>query len=159
MNPEIKLYEQELRWLLEQMRNTLGDLTEQQLHWHPSLAGTNSPAVITNHVIKSARVYVLGFGCRQPVSRNRSTEFLSSDTSVSSNISSLLQLADDIRAALAILRPGDLDERLTPPQDLWGETTTTREITQREAFIMSIRHMALHLGELRLTCDLARQHA
>ena len=68
-------------------------------------------------------------------------------------------LTDAIRTALASLRPEELDERLLPPQELRGETEVAREITRREAFIMSIRHAALHLGELRLTSDLARQQS
>ena len=66
-------------------------------------------------------------------------------------------LADEIRTALTSLRPEELDERLVPPQELWDETEVAREITRREAFIISIMHAALHLGELRLTSDLARQ--
>jgi len=34
----------------------------------------------------------------------------------------------------------------------------SREISGREALVESIRHAALHLGELRLTRDLAKQH-
>jgi hypothetical protein len=75
MSPEIALYERELCWLLEQMRVSVDPLTERQLHWHPALATTNSAAAIINHMLESTRVYVLGFGCRQPVSRDRSTEF------------------------------------------------------------------------------------
>ncbi len=34
-----------------------------------------------------------------------------------------------------------------------------REISGRDALVESIRHAALHLGELRLTRDLALSHA
>ena len=64
-------------------------------------------------------------------------------------------MADEIRAALASLQPEELDERLVPPQELWGKTDVALEVTRCEVFIMSIRHAALHLGELRLTSDLA----
>src|SRR5262245_56264116 len=159
MRPEIALYERELCWLLEQMRANVAALTERQLHWHPAQAQTNSSAAIINHILQSTRVYVLGFGCRQPVSRDRSTEFAPVNASLSSSSSELTQLADDIQTALAELRPEDLDERMVPPKDLWAGTLAVREITRREAFIISIRHAALHLGELRLTSDLARHHA
>ncbi len=158
-SPEIALYERELCWLLEQMRANVDALTERQLHWHPALATTNSAAAIINHILESTRVYVLGFGCRQPVSRDRSTEFVPVNATRSCSSSELLQLADDIQTALAVLRPEDLDERLVPPQELWSGTVAVGEITRREAFIISIRHAALHLGELRLTSDLARHHA
>lgn len=41
-----------------------------------------------------------------------------------------------------------------PPQELWG-TGRPREIFRREALVESIRHAAIHLGELRLTRSLA----
>jgi len=93
MSPEIALYERELCWLLEHMRANVDALTERQLHWHPAQAQTNSAAAITNHMLESTRVYVLGFGCRQPVSRDRSTEFAPVNASRSSSSSKLLQLA------------------------------------------------------------------
>jgi len=158
MNQEIALYERELCWLLEQLHHTVDGMTERQLHWHPAQAQANSGASIINHILACTRVYILGFGCGQPVSRDRSTEFTLTTTALSSGGVAFHQLAEEIRTALASLRPEELDERLVPPQELWGETEVAREITRREAFILSIRHAALHLGELRLTSDLARQH-
>jgi DinB superfamily len=158
MKQEIALYERELCWLLEQMHHTVDGLTERQLHWYPAQAQANSGASIINHILACTRVYVLGFGCGQPVSRDRSTEFTPANASLSSCSAAFHQLADDIRTALASLQPEELDERLVPPQELWGEIEVAREITRREAFILSIRHAAIHLGELRLTSDLARQH-
>ena len=157
MSPEVAVYERELCWLLEQMRANVDALTERQLHWHPAHAQANSSASIINHILACTRVYVLGFGCGQTVSRDRSNEFMPANASLSSCSAAFHQLADNIRTALASLRPEELDERLVPPQELWGETEVAREITRREAFIMSIRHAALHLGELPLTSDLARQ--
>ena len=46
-----------------------------------------------------------------------------------------------------------LDKRLIPARELWG-TGPIREISRRDALIHSLRHAALHLGELRLTRDL-----
>jgi DinB superfamily len=158
MKQEIVLYERELCWLLEHMHHTVNGLTERQLHWHLAQAQANSAAAIISHMLACTRVYILGFGCGQPVSRDRSSEFTPANTSLSSCSAAFHQLADDIRTALASLQPEELDERLVPPQELWGETEVAREITRREAFILSIRHAAIHLGELRLTSDLARQH-
>jgi hypothetical protein len=55
------------------------------------------------------------------------------------------------------LVPDALDRRRRPSQDLWG-TGAPREIFGRDALVESIRHAALHLGELRLTRDLALSH-
>jgi len=57
-------------------------------------------------------------------------------------------------AALATLAPSELDRRVLPPQELWG-TGQPHEISRRDALVESVRHAALHLGELRLTRDLA----
>jgi PncC family amidohydrolase len=64
--------------------------------------------------------------------------------------------AAEMRHALAALAAGDLDRRLEPPRELWG-TGDIHEISARDALVESIRHAALHLGELRLTRDLARR--
>ena len=60
-------------------------------------------------------------------------------------------ILDAICAALA---PSELDMRIVPAPELWG-TGQPREISRRDALVESIRHGALHLGELRLTRDLA----
>ena len=103
------------------------------------------------------RVYALGFGCGQTVTRDRSAEFVASGSSSQDLVIALGQLADEITTALATLAPATLDECLWPTRELWG-TGQVREFSRREALVESIRHAALHLGELRLTHDLARQH-
>ena len=65
-------------------------------------------------------------------------------------------LAADIKHALDAPASPDLDRRLRPSRELWG-TGEIHEISARDALVESIRHAALHLGELRLTRDLAIQ--
>ena len=57
---------------------------------------------------------------------------------------------------LAGLKTTVLKERIVPSVDLRG-SGPRREISRREALVESIRHAALHLGELRLTRDLVIQ--
>ena len=154
MKLEIELYTQELCWLLDQVGRCIGGLTQQQLSWRPASDTANSASAITTHVISSTRVYSLGFGWRQPVSRHRAAEFSASDASVHALLAALQQLTDEITAATSSAI--ELDERFVPPAELWGATVPVREISRREALVESIRHAALHLGELRLTCDLAQ---
>ena len=156
MSAELHTYTQELRWILDQINRTVDGLTEYQLNWHPSTGTANSAYAIASHVVSSTRVYALGFGCGQMVTRDRSAEFAASGSSAQDLVTALRQLADEITTALATLPPATLDERLRPPQELWGPGQV-REISRREALVESIRHAALHLGELRLTRDLARQ--
>ena len=156
MSAELTTYAQERRWILDQISRTVDGLTEQQLNWRPSSGTANSAYAIASHVVGSTRVYALGFGCGQTVTRDRSAEFATSGSSSQDLVIALGQLADEITTALATLAPATLDECLWPTRELWG-TGQVREISRREALVESIRHAALHLGELRLTRDLARQ--
>jgi hypothetical protein len=150
---EIETYARELSWILHQICVSLDGLTAAQLNWRPS-AAANSAYAIASHVIGSTNVYALGFGCGQDVRRDRAAEFAASGTDANELICAIRQLQRKIGDALGSLTGPALDERILPPPNLWG-TTEPREISRREAVIESIRHGALHLGELRLTRDLA----
>jgi uncharacterized damage-inducible protein DinB len=154
MLEEIDLYRQELRWVLEEISQSLRDFTPEQLHWRPA-TNANSAAAIVTHVVSTTRVYVLGFGCGQPVTRNRPAEFLADGLSKAALLTAVDQLLSELDIALMRLTAAELERRLLPPQALWGATTEAREISAREALLMALRHAALHLGELRLTHDLA----
>ena len=156
MSAELKTYAQEIRWILDQISRTVDGLTEQQINWRPSIGTANSAYAIASHVVGCTRVYALGFGCGQTVIRDRSAEFAASGSSTQDLVAALQQLADEITTALDTLTPATLNERFRPAQELWG-TGQAREISRREALVECIRHAALHLGELRLTRDLARQ--
>jgi hypothetical protein len=109
-------------------------------------------------VAEVTRVYALGFGCGRPVTRDRSTEFSAADDDAGPLIARLEALAAEIGAAVAALTPSDLARRVRPPRELWG-TGEIHEIAARDAFVESIRHAGVHLGELRLTRDLALRNA
>jgi hypothetical protein len=98
-----------------------------------------------------------GFGCGHAVERNRAEEFTGTGSDVRDVIDAIRQLSREIDSALPVLTPEALGRRTRPSPELWG-TGTPREISGREALVESIRHAALHLGELRLTRDLAKQH-
>jgi hypothetical protein len=151
---ELASYRRELGWILDQMAVSLRGLTAAQLNWRPATGSANSAYAIVSHVLGSTRVYALGFGCGQPVGRDRGAEFAAAGTDAEGLIAGLRRLATQIAAALDTLSPAALDERFTPPPELWG-TGTPAEISRRDALVESIRHAGLHLGELRLTRDLA----
>ncbi len=156
MRAELDTYARHLRWILDQIVVSLRGLTVAQINWRPPTAGTNSAYAIVNHVIESTRVYALGFGCGLSVQRDRSAEFSGVGEDVDALIARVAQFATELEAALAALAPAVLDERTAPPKDLWG-TGEPHEIARRDALVESIRHGGLHLGELRLTRDLAVQ--
>lgn len=154
MPDEVGIYRQELSWVLAEFRQCIGAYQADQLHWRPA-DGANSAAAIVMHVVGATRVYVLGFACGQPVERDRAAEFRPEALGAPALLAALDALAREIDAALAELTPAALARSLRPPQELWGATTETREIVAREALVMALRHAAIHLGELRLTHDLA----
>jgi len=149
---EIETYVSELSWILDQICRSLDGLSETQLGTRPLLTG-NSPYTIANHTIEATRIYALGLGCGKPVSRNREAEFDSPVTSVAEISARLRDLSGQLRNELSALAPEMLDERPTPAREIWG-TGPIHEISRRAALVESIRHAALHLGELRLTRDL-----
>ncbi len=157
VSAEIDTYAHELLWILDQVGRSLESLTAQQLTWQPPIDTANCAAAITTHIVHSTRVYALGFGCGHPVMRDRPAEFAATDASVENLVAALRHLSEDLTAAFDALTPQQLDERFEPPQELLG-TGPIREISRRDALVESIRHAALHLGELRLTCDLACQY-
>lgn len=158
MSAELEVYARELSWILDQVCISLTGLTPAQLNWRPTTAAANSACAIATHVLDSTRVYALGFGCGRAVQRDRAGEFKASGADAAAMIDRLRRLSREIAAGLATLGPGALDERLLPSKELWG-TGDPREISRREALVESIRHAALHLGELRLTRDLALRQA
>ena len=151
---EIDTYRRELRWLLDQIVDIMRDIPPELRSWRPDTGTANSAGTIANHVLSATRVYALGFGCGRPVERDREAEFAAGVAEAPGFIARIGSVIAEIDEALGAL-PGDaLDRRLTPPQHLWG-IGPLHEITPREAIVESIRHAAIHLGELRLTRDLA----
>jgi hypothetical protein len=152
VSAETETYAAELSWILDQICRSLEGLSQTQLGTRPLSTG-NSPYTIAKHTLEATRVYALGLGCGKPVSREREAEFDSLVTSVAEITARLRDLAGQLRAELSVLTLEMLDERLTPIRETWG-TGPIHEISRREALVESVRHAALHLGELRLTRDL-----
>jgi uncharacterized damage-inducible protein DinB len=154
MGREADTYARELRWLLEQIAQAISGIDERQLAWRPPAAQANSAAAIAAHVLSATRVYALGFGCGRPVTRDRPAEFAATTVDAPRLTAALRALTDEVEAAFAGLPAERLEEQFVPPQELWG-TGEPHAITAREVIVESIRHAAIHLGELRLTRNLA----
>lgn len=154
---EVAAYRHQLAWLLDQVSTCLRGLTASQLAWRPETPEANSPWAIGSHLVGSMGVYVLGFGCGQAVNRDREAEFRAVGENAEELIGELRGLGLKIDSALADLDPNKLNETLLPPKELWGLGEPT-EISRRQALVESIRHAAIHLGELRLTRDLASRN-
>lgn len=156
MSAETDAYARQLRWTLDQVAASLRRFIPAQLNWRPPTGAANGAYAIIAHVIGSTRVYALGFGCGLPVRRDRMAEFAASGDDLDALIAQVGRLSPEIEAALAALEPALLDERIVPSKELWG-MGEPHETTRRDALVESIRHAGIHLGEPRLTRDLADQ--
>ncbi len=154
MNPEIQSYARELSWTLEEFCVILNGLTDAQLSWKPDTGEANNACAITTHLVGSTRAYVLGLACGLKVSRDRDAEFSAPCVSSQELISLVTRLSAEIEAALGDLQSSTLGSRSTPPKELRG-TGKPEEISHRDALAIALRHAGTHLGELKLTRDLA----
>lgn len=154
MDAEIVSLSRQVRSILERVCACLDGLSEEQLNWRPPIDGANSLYVIATHTLGNARAFILGIACGQPLERDRPAEFRASGGDAAALTAQARRLSDDIEAALAGLRPSELDRRLLPPQSLWGEGEP-EEISVREAVLHVVEHASIHLGQLQITRDLA----
>lgn len=152
MNAELEVYALELVWVLDQLRVSLTGLSDDQVADRPGRAA-NSPFTIVHHVIGATRAYTLGLGCGRQLSRDRVAEFGDQPAPCAELLQRLASLKAELLDALSSLSPALLDQRVLPSRELYGEGEL-EEISRRHAIVDSIRHAALHLGELRLTRDL-----
>jgi hypothetical protein len=113
----------------------------------------NNLLAIAKHAVGVTRAYVLGMGCGLPASRDRSTEFSATEAESAAIIASFQELLDEIPRAFATVDTARLDVLFMPERSLYG-TGELRQMTPRDAIVNNIRHLGIHLGELRLTRSL-----
>ncbi len=153
MEAEIEVFGRQIRSLLDRIVGGLDGLSEAQLNWRPPFEGANSAYVIAAHTLGNARAWVIGIACGRSLGRDRPAEFRAAG-SFEELAAEKEKLLADIEEALGGLDPSELDRRLTPTQELWGEGPVY-EISVRQAFIEVIEHASIHLGQLHITRELA----
>jgi hypothetical protein len=158
MNAEIAAYDGYIRARLERAVACLDGLTESQLNWRPAIDGANSAYALAAHTLGNARAWVLGIACGRDIGRDRPAEFRATGADMARLRDDLARLSREIAEALAALDPAQLDRRLVPAQELWGESAP-REISVRDALMQVIEHASLHVGHLQVTRDLALKQA
>lgn len=151
MDDELRVYSEQTTWLLGQfamsLRACAGDILVAK---PPGTIEGNNLFAIAKHATAVTRAYALGIGCGLDESRDRSSEFTATADETQTILALLDSTSDDVRRALEKLEPGRLAVRLVPAQALFG-TGEPREMSAREAIVENIRHLGIHLGELRLT--------
>jgi hypothetical protein len=98
---------------------------------------------------------VLGIACGQPSRRDRAGEFASTGDDAARLRADVAAFARNMHAALERLSPADLERRLVPAKELWGEGQP-HEISVRDALLQVVEHASLHLGHVQITRDLLR---
>ena len=156
MSTELAELQHSIRRRLEQVVACLDSLAEAEINHVPSIEGGNSPYVLAAHTLGNARAWVLGIACGREVSRDRPAEFRATGADADALRTQQRSFLEDMDAAFAALTPADLDRRLTPSKELWGENRP-HEISAREALLQVIYHASLHLGHLEVTRALALQ--
>ena len=149
MNAELATYDRYLQDRIAAIPSALEGLSTEQLNRVPDLPQANSLFAIATHVLGSTRAWVLGIVCGRDLSRDRASEFVAEGT-FEELADAASRLADDIAHALSSLDPALLDDRYTPPKELWGESDPY-EIMRRDGLAHMLEHAGLHLGHIHLT--------
>ena len=145
MKSELDTYNRYLRERVAAIVAALDGLSEDDLNRAPDLPSANSPYVIASHVLGSTRGWVLGIVCGQDLRRDRPAEFVARGT-FEQLTAAAGKLSKEIEDALASLDPAMLDERHTPPKELWGESEPY-EIMRRDGLAHMLEHGPVaHLG-------------
>lgn len=156
---ELEVYAAQTAWLLGEYLANLRALDERLLlAAPPAVLEGNNLLAIAKHAAGVTRAYVLGLGCGHDVGRDRSTEFTATAAECAGIVAAIESLPGEITAAFAALDTATLDRRLLPAKALWGTGDPT-EMTGREAIVHNVRHLGIHLGELRLTRSLLESAA
>ncbi|MGK2964235.1 MAG: DinB family protein [Tepidiformaceae bacterium] len=154
MLPAVDVYLAQTIWLLAEFEKNLRALPESALHEHPPASdASNAPLAIGHHAAQVTRAYALGMGCGFDVERDRSTEFDDGPLTREGVVEQLQSVSRQVAMHFPRLDDAHLDSPFTPAQSLYG-TGTPRVMTPREAIVENIRHLGIHLGELRLTVSL-----
>ncbi len=148
---ELRVYETHTVWLLGQYEWNLRAMPQAALTTPPPLhLEGNNLLAIAKHAAGVTRAYVLGMGCGFPATRDRSREFTAEASEADIILESIGQLQVEISRAFAKVDLSRLDVPFMPERSLYG-TGDLEEMTPRDAIVNNIRHLGIHLGELRLT--------
>ena len=155
MNSEVAAYAASIEKRLAQICDCIDGLSAEQLNWRAPAGDANSAWVIATHTLGNARAWVLGIACGQPIGRDRSGEFASAGDDAARLRADVAAFVREMHAAIERLSQADLNRRLVPSKELWGEHEP-HEISVRDALLQVIEHASLHLGHLQFTRDLLR---
>jgi hypothetical protein len=152
---EVEVYARELRLIVSEAAACVRSLTPDETRWRP-LSTANDAATIARHLLGATRAYAVGIGAATPVARDRTAEFGGANDD--EDLADRLERLDaEIEDVFSHVSDEELDLPATALAPWEGREPPTG--TRRDVVVEAIRHGGVHLGELRLTADLAREAA
>jgi hypothetical protein len=142
-----------LQWIIADMVGVFEELDDAQRRWRP-IDTANDAFTIARHVIGGTRSYAIEIGCGIPTGRDRDAEFRPAEDD-DTLVARLRALSDEVGAAFASVDDDSFDLPAEPQTEWRASEPPTG--TRRDVVVQSIRHAGIHLGELRLTADLAKR--
>jgi uncharacterized damage-inducible protein DinB len=150
---ERETYAHYLRWILADIVGVMEELDDEQRRWRP-LETANDALTVARHVIGATRSYAIEIGCGIPIGRDRDAEFRPAEDD-GTLVERLRALDEEVADAFA--RVDDASFNLPAEAKTEWTASDPPTGTRRDVVVQSIRHAGIHLGELRLTADLAKR--
>jgi DinB superfamily len=148
---ETETYARELRWILSEAAACLRSIPAEARTWRP-LPSANDALTIARHLAGATRGYAVGIGGATAIERDRPAEFrpAGDDDDLVGRIEALEREVADVFS-----RVSDDDLDLPAVALARWEGREPPSGTRRDVIVEAIRHGGVHLGEIRLTADLA----
>ncbi len=147
MLSEVATYHDRLNALREQVLKTLEGLDAETLNWKPLASDTNSLFVLATHLIGSEHGWLGETLAGEPKTRVRPEEFVARGDNLNDLAARFEETARDTTRILAGLKESDLEQMF--PEERRGT------VSGRWIILHVIEHYAEHLGQMRLTRQLA----
>ncbi|UCE00684.1 MAG: DinB family protein [Chloroflexota bacterium] len=139
-------YLDNLEELHQEVLKKIKDLPMEALDWIP-VAGSNSCNILVAHIAGAEKFWLGDVVAGISSGRDREAEFTVSGKSVDELEMILAQSQEFAKKMLGGLTLADLDTSRVSPRD-------NRQVTVAWALDHTLKHTALHLGHIELTCQL-----
>jgi len=149
---EASTYLAEIDWVLREEGACLEALTAAELNAAYGGAEANSPSAIVGHTLAVTDAFVFGVVMGQVHVRDRPGEFATAYRDLPEALEAIGALRR--RLSTANMSSLDLARVVMPDPDTWGSADAV-PMELRRVLAETLRHAAIHLGELRLVRSLA----
>jgi hypothetical protein len=151
---ESAVYLAEIDWVLGQQTDCLRGLSPHDLNGATGHAAANSPAAIVGHTLGVTAAFLFGVVLGEPGARDRAAEFATTYRDVDAAAAAITALRT--RLAAADFARVSMSSVVTPSEATWGSSSPS-SMELRRVCAETLRHSAIHLGELRFARSLVDQ--